>query len=443
VDCPSIAISLRNAGLEGSEQGVFNFKADEVRTALASTPKTITLTLRTGEQAFSLDRNQPKSVFGMGVTNTHYANPVDGVIHPIGIDNIQQAVRLTDRLDNFQLIATPGVLDGEDTRKSELAVALAMLTASSKPLMLLVNEAADYRRVLQLAEELFQRKAGEHSDLLCYVNPITPLVINAETCQKIEISIERGIPLVYSNYGMAGATTPLDPMAGLALLNAELLAGLVLIQTLSPGHPTILGSLPAMFEMSQLRSIYDHRSLWLNLACADMLAHYGLLHCGTSGSGMGYGADLPNAITQTINHLTSLLGSAQLIPFIGGDFDSRVLSMQTVVFVDDLLRQLKAFAEMEIGDFSEQALDEIRAIGIGGSFLTSEQTLAGFRKHLTRSRIWPDISLETWQASGSQNAEQRLRDYTLDLLDEAQATKRETELYRQGEQIIARILEKD
>ena len=58
-------------------------------------------------------------------------------------------------------------------------------------------------------------------------------------------TIDRGLPFMYSNYGMAGATTPITPAGILAMLNAELLAGLVLSQLIKEGMPINLGSMPA------------------------------------------------------------------------------------------------------------------------------------------------------------------------------------------------------
>jgi DNA-binding Lrp family transcriptional regulator len=43
---------------------------------------------------------------------------------------------------------------------------------------------------------------------------VSYLVMNAGTVDKILIAIERGLPFIYSNYGMAGASTPITPAEG-------------------------------------------------------------------------------------------------------------------------------------------------------------------------------------------------------------------------------------
>jgi len=73
---------------------------------------------------------------------------------------------------------------------------------------------------------------------------------------------------------MAGMSAPITPAGTMALLNAELLAGLTLSQLAREGTPIILGSLPAFFDMKEMTNFYDPHSLLLNLACAEMMAHY-------------------------------------------------------------------------------------------------------------------------------------------------------------------------
>jgi trimethylamine--corrinoid protein Co-methyltransferase len=79
----------------------------------------------------------------------------------------------------------------------------------------------------------------------------------------------------------------------------------------------ILGSLPAFFDMKGMGSFYDPQSYAVNLACVEMMAYYQLPHCGTSGSGTGWGADLIAGGHQWSNHLTSCLGKVGLVPFEG------------------------------------------------------------------------------------------------------------------------------
>ena len=53
-----------------------------------------------------------------------------------------------------------------------------------------------------------------------YFNPITPLILNKSTSDKMIASINNRLPIMYSNYSMYGGTSPVTEGGSLALLNA-------------------------------------------------------------------------------------------------------------------------------------------------------------------------------------------------------------------------------
>ncbi len=231
------------------------------------------------------------------------------------------------------------------------------------------------------------------------------------------MTIDRGMPFIFSNYGMSGATCPITPGGTLALLTAELLSGLVYSQLLKEGTPIILGSLPAAFDMKSMRSYYTPQSMLINLSCAEMMTHYGIPHCGTSGGWMGRGPDLMASSMLWQNHLTSILGYPGLVPFVGNNFDSLAFSPSTVVYAAEIIRMARDFTIGFSLDPEEVGLDEIIKLGPGGSYLTAGLTLKKFRAPLTKSEIWPFMALEQWQESGAPRSGKYLREYTRDLLD--------------------------
>jgi trimethylamine--corrinoid protein Co-methyltransferase len=310
-----------------------------------------------------------------------------------------------------------------------------MVANTIKPLVILVSDEEAFPGVLALLQRL-------HGDLtsrpfvLPYFNPISPLVINRGTVDKMFSAAEHGLPFIYSNYGMAGASTPIKPAGALVLLNAELLAGLVLSQLIKEKTPVILGSLPAFFDMKGMGSFYDPQSYLVDLACAEMMAYYRLPHCGTSGSGMGWGADLVASGHQWFNHLVSCIGRVGLAPFVGDNLGSKAFSPTVVVYAHEIIQQARLFAGgFELND-AAVALDEMAQVGPGGSFLMSNSTLKLFRKAYHRSNIFPTLTLEEWQAQESPRAEALLRHYTRHLLDEVQPPEDYADLMARGEALI-------
>jgi trimethylamine--corrinoid protein Co-methyltransferase len=301
--------------------------------------------------------------------------------------------------------------------------------------VLLVSDENQFADVLDLLEHLHGDLA-ERPFLLPYVNPISPLVLNAATTDKMLTAIKRGLPVIYSNYGMAGATTPITPAGTLILLNAELLAGLVFAQLVQAGAPVILGSLPAYLDMQTTSSFYDPISYLLNLACAEMMAYYGLPHCGTSGSGIGWGPDLVASGHQWMNHLLSCIGKVGLAPFVGDVLGSKAFSPALLVYADEVIVQARRFSQGFSLQGAKAALTEVEAVGPAGSFLTTETTLAEFRSAYFKSEFFENLRLDTWQAQGRPQGSERLRQYTQHLLDSQEAPDDGADILARGQTFI-------
>ncbi len=275
--------------------------------------------------------------------------------------------------------------------------------------------------------------------MLPYLNPITPLILNAETTAKIDLIISRGMPFIFSNYGMSGATCPITPGGTLALLLAELLAGLVYSQLLKEGTPVILGSLPAAFNMKAMQSFYSPKSMLLNLSCGEMMAHYQLPHCGTSGGCMGWGPDLMASSMLWLNHLTSVLGHTGLIPFVGNNLGSLVFSPSTVIYAAEIIRTVRDFTAGFSLDTEEVALDEMISLGPGANYLTSDLTMKKFRDPLGQSLIWPFVSLEKWEDNGCPRAGEVLREHTRDYIEKLIPPEDHDDLLSAGEMYMSSL----
>jgi trimethylamine--corrinoid protein Co-methyltransferase len=373
--------------------------------------------------------------FGVGVTALYYQDPETDAVIPFSREHFRSMVRLGDALPSFDALSTVGIIQDLPAAVADLYAVLEMVANTVKPLVLLISDENRFDDAVRLVAHL-RGDLSSHPFAIPYLNPISPLVINAGTVQKMLIAVEHGLPLIYSNYGMIGATTPITPAGTLALLNAELLAGLTLSQLIEEGTPVILGSLPASFDMRGMGTFYEPRGYLVSLACAEMMAHYGLPHCGTSGSGVGWGAGLVAAGHQWMNHLAACTSIMEFVPFVGDNLGAKVFSPAIVVYANEVIRRARAFAGgFELSDASV-GLEDIAAIGPGGTFLESDRTFELFRGAYDRSDVLPDLTLEEWQERGCPRAEEVLRQYTRRLIASLEAPDGCDDILERGEAFI-------
>lgn len=410
---------------------------DIVQWAIDSAPSDIQIYDRQGTPCFKLKGDGTQdTVFGIGVTNLNYQDPFKKEIYPFHRNHMALATGLGHHLDGFDFISTPGVIQDIPPDKADLYGVLEMLANTTKPIVMLISNPDCFHPALDLCEHLHGDISAQPF-LIPYVNPITPLVLNSETTMKMDAAIAKGLPLIFSNYGMSGATCPITPAGTLALLTAELLAGLVYSQLVKQGTPVILGSLPAAFDMKNGGSFYSPNTLLLNLACAEMMTSYNIPHCGTSGSGNGWGADLLAATTLCINHFSSILGTAGMVPFVGGNFDSLVFSPELAVYSDDLIHQSRLFAAGFSIDDEAVGFSDISKIGPGGNFLMSSLTARFFKDSQFSSTIWPFLTLDKWRAKGEPSADKILNDRTCDILRNLTGPDDRNDILSGGEAFLA------
>jgi len=409
------------------------FTRELVDAAIETAPATIDIFDRAGQPAFQLGDGETR--FGVGVTNLWYQDPATDELAPFTRSHMERSVRLCQALPSYDVISTLGVLRDLPPQVADLYAVLEMVANSTKPLVLLISDEKLYPQVLKLLDAV-RGDLGEKPFAIPYLNPITPLVVNEGTSDKLLDSVERSIPAIYSNYGMAGMTTPLTCAGALAFLNAELLGGLVLAQLAKPGAPIILGSLPMFFDMKTMIDFYDPQTILINLACAEMMGHYEIPHAGTSGSGEGWGPDLLSAGASWMNQVTSLIGKVGLAPFVGSTLNSKAYSPAMTVYGDEVIGASRLFAQgFVVDEASLGAAEAVEQFAAEGHFLMAPSTLERYKNAYYPS-LFPKIGLEKWVENGSPRADSLVRERALDLLANAPAPDDHDEILRIGEKLI-------
>jgi trimethylamine--corrinoid protein Co-methyltransferase len=169
------------------------------------------------------------------------------------------------------------------------------------------------------------------------------------------------------------------------------------------------------------------------------MSFYRLPHIGTSGSTMGYGADIIAAGHQWLNHIVRLIGKGGLAAFVGCNFGGKVFSPNVIVYANEVIAQARRFAQgFEIDD-SGDIFEEIAKTGPGGNFLTSDLTYNRFSEAYFQSDIFPQLTLEDWQARGCPQADALLRRYTAKIISGLKAPDDYAELMAKGLEFIRKI----
>jgi trimethylamine--corrinoid protein Co-methyltransferase len=407
-----------------------------IETALKSAPSKLDIYNREGEKCIHLPG---KARFGLGVTTLYFQDPETDDLTPFNRKSLETCVRLGDTLASYDFVSTPGILQDVPPHTVDCYTTLEMIAHTTKPLVILVSEAEALPDVLELLEHL-------HGDLttkpfvIPLLTPISPLVIDAGTFDRMLVTIERRLPFIYVNYGMAGASTPITPYGSLTMLIAEILAGVTMSQLIHEGAPLIAGCLNAFMDMKTMVNFYDPESYLLNLACSEMMAFYQIPHYGNSGNAVGWGGDLIAAGHQWMNHVLACLGTTGMAVFVGTVLGSKVFSPKLAVYANEVIEQARWITKGIEMDDHFSLMREVEAAGPAGNFLSSDLTLKNFRKAYFESAIFPRLTMEDWQSLGCPKAEAYLSRYTKTLIEDVTPNDESFAIIDKGEAFINRNL---
>jgi trimethylamine--corrinoid protein Co-methyltransferase len=438
VDSPSaVAMLEKKVGSSNVNGRTVRIPGELVEWAIKAAPRRIQVFDRRGNLQFQIGGEEDRTRFGIGVTALYYQEPETDTPVLFQRKHMQDMVRLGNKLPLYDMVSTIGIVRDVPDYLTDLIGSLEHFANGIKPMVLLVSDEHKFDNVLRMFETLHGGDLGERPFIVPYFNPVSPLVMNAGTVDKMRIAIERGLPVIISNYSLSGATTPITPAGTIAVLLAELLAGLVIGQLYKEGAPMLLGMLPVYLDMKTLLNFYDPQSILVSLACAEMMEHYGIPHCGTSGSGTGWGMDLLAAETYWMNTMMMTLTKGGIAPFIGDTLGSKAVSPLTFIYCHEIINQARRFADGFQLDDMHVGLHEIHDVGPGKGYVSAPTTLRKYKSGYYVSPIFPRWSMEKWLDAGQPHAQKWLKDYCVEFLKDLPVPEDHEELIRKGEEFIS------
>lgn len=301
-----------------------------VDRALDSAPSRIVLGARDPDNKLVLDAHEPRVRFGSGSeTNIWLDTSFDGPTpqfsrKPGSIERLRAAAHLCEHLENLDFfIRCVNIQDAAVTdRNKDVNKFLASLDNITKHVQAGLTHIEQLDPVIRMGEIIAGGKQAFAANpvlsfICCAVK--SPLQIVDDTAETfMEISARR-VPVVISSCPMGGATGPFDEFGMVALINAELLAGVTLNQTVCPGAPILYGAVPVRTRLDNLNDMYAAPEFnHYNIDCAQMARHYGLPCYSTAGVADSSTPGIQATVEKTMTLAEVPRGGAQYIHYAFG-----------------------------------------------------------------------------------------------------------------------------
>lgn len=210
----------------------------------------------------------------------------------------------------------------------------------------------------------------------------------------------RGLPMMVNAEPLAGGTAPATLAGMLVQANAEALSGIVILQVLEPGRPSVFNlGFSHMLDMRSARATSGQIQDGILAAAGAEIARYHGLPSASWISSDNFACDEQSVLEKATTGMLHALAGVNIIWGIGQIETEVTLSPEQAVIDDELASaMLRAQRGIEVTP-ETIAEDVIRSCVHSGDFLTHEHTLAHFRDEHIDSTIAGPHRREDWEAA--------------------------------------------
>jgi trimethylamine--corrinoid protein Co-methyltransferase len=405
----------------------------QVMDALESVPRPFTIHARDPEKSVVVGDGSP--VFAPGYGAPFLVDYEEGKREPTLAD-YEDLARLAHMLPH-QDISGHLLVEPADVEDAYLHMLKASMMYSDKAFIGSAEGEVAARHTMEMASIIFgEDTVKEKPVTIALINSLSPLGYSDEMCSALMEYARWRQPVVIAALAMAGSTGPITLAGLLAMQSAELLAGVVLTQLVSPGTPAIYGSTSTNIDMRTGALAIGSPELSLMISAHAQLARYYNLPSRSGGSLSD--ASFPDAqagLESMFGLLTTVNSGVDFVLHSGGILSSYLaFSYEKFVIDDEVCGMMRRYEEGIQVDDETLAYDTIANVGSEGNYLTEMHTVKRCRTEFWTPDLLDRDGLEEWMTGGRlrlvDRAHERckalLRDYEVPAMDETVADQLES-----------------
>ncbi len=263
---------------------------------------------------------------------------------------------------------------------------------------------------------------------------IAPLMFEHEAVEALIEFAKAGVAITTMTMSLSGGTAPVTMAGTLVNANSENLASLVIGQAASKGARTIYCSSSTPVDMKTGMINYESiNQPLISAGLAQMAARYGLpCMVGDWGLNDSDQPGIPHTFSEVMGIALSTMSGTDMMGGVGALDNAKGMALEQEVIDayvwDNVRRQMTPF------EISRQtaALEVIRQVGHGNTFLTNIHTARNFRKEV----MIRDPEKGRFEMTRSRGMVAEAKEIALRLLKEHEIPELDKTVLQQGNEII-------
>ena len=295
--------------------------------------------------------------------------------------------------------------------------------------------------IVELAEAVVggKQELEKRPIITCSFSPTSPLKFSGDVVRIMVEGAKIGLPMAVLPCPMAGATSPVTLAGSLVQQNAEILAGLVMIQLVKEGTPFLYS--PRVFPLDMLSGMTSSgiEVGLLSVGCVQLAKYYDI-PCDV------YGLDTSSktldeqvAFEKGLNGILPALAGANMLSGAGCIEGGIAVSYEQLIIDDEIFGMIfRAVKGIEM-DEERLAVDVIaKVVGESSDFLRQRHTLKYLRQEHYLPKLSDRASRSRWQELGSKKIVEIAREKVRKMLAEHQPLPLDKEVVRKIEGTLRR-----
>lgn len=407
-----------------------------VKEALKNAPKEMTLYARDRKWDMRIPVNSWPHTGTHGLA-TYVIDLRTGKKRDPTVNDIAECIRVADALDGVSYVQTS--LTATDVPRlthglHELWTAFKNTTKHIQGVE--IFNAEDAKKQIELGaliagdkEEL--RKRPTFTVIHC---SISPLMFERDAVEAMIEFAKAGVPVTTMTMSLSGGTAPVTVAGTLVNANSENLASFVIGQTACKGARTIYCSSSTPVNMNTGMINYECANHPLIAAGLAQMAKRYNLPCMVGDWGLNDSTEvgMPHTFSETMGIALSTMTGTDLQGGIGSLDSAKGMAIEQQVIDAYVWENVRKFMTPVSITRETCALDIIRAVGHGNTFLSHVHTARNFRKEI----ILRDADKGRFEATLSNRMASEAREIALKILKEHEVPPLDESIIKQGDEII-------
>lgn len=325
--------------------------------------------------------------------------------------DIARIAHLINELPGYDMFSISTLADDAPKDQFTISRLYPALKYCLKPIRVTTTDHKDTLSIMQMAYMVAggEQAYKEHPFLTHHYCPtVSPLSMDNLSTENVMYFASEGLPVYPTIVPNAGLTSPMSMAGTLVQGNAEYLATVCLMQMVKEGTPTIYATLATVADMRS--GAYTSGAIecgMLHMAFAQIARFYNVPCGGYIGLTNSKLNDAQSGYETGMSGMGGILSGMDMFN-IGGLIDAlKTFDFAKAVIDDEVAQMLKRVKRGISFKEDDLAVDLIKQIGPGGSYIVAKHTISRMKTEAVMTKIADRDARTVWEKKGSTDTQRR------------------------------------